>query len=139
MTCLKTPVLIKQVDQKSAIFVAAGTFLIKGLSFKQNSIMVVMMYWWYLWTLVSDNAILNISHVNYRRIVTGISKIALCKISIWVKKAEHYKAWKFILTSKIGKKFWRMVMLKLKSISFNATKFLILEDVLTSNKISSGE
>ena len=139
MTRLKTPVLIKQVDQKSAIFVAVGTFLIKGLSFKQNSIMVVMMYWWYLWTLVSDSAILNISHVNYRRIVTGISKIALCKISIWVKKAEHYKAWKFILTSKIGKKFWRMVMLKLKSISFNATKFLILEDVLTSNKISSGE
>ena len=47
----------------------------------------------------------NIKGSDYCCIVSGISKseiINLMKISIWKKKAERYKAWKFIVTYKNG-------------------------------------
>ena len=38
-------IIIKQVHQKTSIFVTIGIFQIKGLNFDQMSVMSVMMYW----------------------------------------------------------------------------------------------
>ena len=48
---LKELMLLKQVHQKSAIFVTTVLFSIKGLSFNYMAVKNVMMYWWYLRTL----------------------------------------------------------------------------------------
>ena len=44
LTFLKELMLIKQANQKSAIFVTIGTFHIKALSFNQMSVMDAMIY-----------------------------------------------------------------------------------------------
>ena len=44
LTFLKEMMLIMQVNQNDALFITISTFLIKGLSFKQMSAMVAMIY-----------------------------------------------------------------------------------------------
>ena len=54
---------------------------------------------------LSDIAILNFKGSDYRCIISGISKnkvINLMQSAISLKKAEHYKTEKFIITYKNG-------------------------------------
>ena len=83
-TFLKELMLIKQVNQKSAIFVIIDIFLNKGFKFQPNvcnrcnDLLMMSLN-------LSDIAILNIKSTDYRCIISGISKseaINLCKISI---------------------------------------------------------
>ena len=64
---------------------------------------------------------------------------------IWPKKAEHYKAWKFIITLEIAKEILTFGDIEIEKNKFYANKTPIflqdvdIEKVLVSNKISFGE
>ena len=78
MTFLKELILIKQVNQKSAIFVTDGISYIKVMMSINHS----------------DIAVLNIKSANYYCIICGISKketISFIQNTALTKKAEDYK------------------------------------------------
>ena len=72
--------LIKQVNQKSALFVTTGIFSIKGLSFNQMSVSMDL----------SDIAILNIHGANYCCIISRISKSEAINLLKKVDLTEKY-------------------------------------------------
>ena len=72
--------LIRQVNQKSALFVTAGIFSIKGLSFNQMSVSMDL----------SDIAILNIHGANYCCIISRISKSEAINLLKKVDLTEKY-------------------------------------------------
>ena len=78
MTFLKELILIKQVNQKSAIFVTDGISYIKVMMSIKHS----------------DIAVLNIKSDDYCCIISGLSKneaINLMQDADLTKKVEHYK------------------------------------------------
>ena len=72
--------LIRQVNQKSALFVTTGIFSIKGLSFNQMSVSMDL----------SDTAILNIHGANYCCIISRISKSEAINLLKKVDLTEKY-------------------------------------------------
>ena len=72
--------LIRQVNQKSALFVTAGIFSIKGLSFNQMSVSMDL----------SDIAILNIHGANYCCIISRSSKSEAINLLKKVDLTEKY-------------------------------------------------
>ena len=72
--------LIRQVNQKSALFVTTGIFSIKGLSFNQMSVSMDL----------SDIAILNIHGANYCCIISRISKSEAINLLKKVDLTEKY-------------------------------------------------
>ena len=75
LTFLKELMLIKQANQKSAIFVTIGIFLNKGLKFQPN-VSNACHYLLILSMNLSDIAISNIKCSDYCCIISGISKNA---------------------------------------------------------------
>ena len=79
VTFLKELMLIKQANQKSAIFATIGIFHMKVFSFNQMSVMHAMIY--KLMSLsLSDNAISNIKGSDYRCIISRINKNEAIKL-----------------------------------------------------------
>ena len=72
--------LIRQVNQKSALFVTTGIFSIKGLSFNQMSVSMDL----------SNIAILNIHGANYCCIISRISKSEAINLLKKVDLTEKY-------------------------------------------------
>ena len=72
--------LIRQVNQKSALFVTTGIFSIKGLSFNQMSVSMDL----------RDIAILNIHGANYCCIISRISKSEAINLLKKVDLTEKY-------------------------------------------------
>ena len=72
--------LIRQVNQKSVLFVTTGIFSIKGLSFNQMSVSMDL----------SDIAILNIHGANYCCIISRISKSEAINLLKKVDLTEKY-------------------------------------------------
>ena len=72
--------LIRQVNQKSALFVTTGIFSIKSLSFNQMSVSMDL----------SDIAILNIHGANYCCIISRISKSEAINLLKKVDLTEKY-------------------------------------------------
>ena len=72
--------LIRQVNQKSALFVTTGIFSIKGLSFNQMSVSMDL----------SDIAVLNIHGANYCCIISRISKSEAINLLKKVDLTEKY-------------------------------------------------
>ena len=72
--------LIRQVNQKSALFVTTGIFSIKGLSFNQMSVSMDL----------SDIAILNIHGANYCCIISRSSKSEAINLLKKVDLTEKY-------------------------------------------------
>ena len=100
---LKEFMLIRQVSEKSVIFVTIGFFLNKGFKSQPNVIfnhdlLIMSMN-------ISGIAFFNIKGFDCGCIISWINKsenINVMKNNDLTKKVEHYKTWKFFITYKNG-------------------------------------
>ena len=131
LTFLKELMLIRQVSQKSAIFVTKYN-LNKGFNFQPNvcngchdSLMMSMN--------PSNIAILNIKSGDYLCVISGSSKIQAINLMQNFNLTEKSGTLKnikiYYYIQKWVKKFCRLVILKLKKMNFAAIKVLLFQKI----------
>ena len=130
-TFLRELMLIRQASQKSAIFVTRYN-LNKGFNFQPNvcngchdSLMMSMN--------PSNIAILNIKSGDYLCVISGSSKIQAINLMQNFNLTEKSGTLKnikiYYYIQKWVKKFYRLVILKLKKMNFAAIKVLLFQKI----------